>query len=237
MAGAGKKTFTAGETLTASDVNTYLMEQSVMVFGGTAARASAIPTPSTGMVSYVGDNGTETPSSTIPQIEAYTGASWQNLGGLTLLASYPYTAVSSIVMDNIFTTAYENYRLIITGTGSANVEWNFNFRTGGVANGFGFYGAGFYTAFNGVTANFKSANNTLVAPIISGGTGGVGAVIEAIHPRSGSSAIVQGQFHYQPGGYNAFAGYNAPSGNYDGFALTPTSGTTTGRIRVYGYRN
>ena len=35
MAGAGKKTFTAGEVLTASDVNTYLMEQSVMYFGGT----------------------------------------------------------------------------------------------------------------------------------------------------------------------------------------------------------
>jgi hypothetical protein len=67
MAGAGKKTFTAGETLTASDVNTYLMEQSVMNFGGTAARSSAIPTPSQGMVTYLDDTDA---------IEAYDGTNW-----------------------------------------------------------------------------------------------------------------------------------------------------------------
>jgi hypothetical protein len=55
MAGAGKKTFTSGEILTASDVNTYLMEQSVMSFAGTASRSSAIPTPSDGMVTYLKD--------------------------------------------------------------------------------------------------------------------------------------------------------------------------------------
>jgi hypothetical protein len=68
MAGAGKKTFTAGETLTASDVNTYLMEQSVMVFGGTAARSSAVPTPSEGMTSYLKD---------AERIEAYDSDGWR----------------------------------------------------------------------------------------------------------------------------------------------------------------
>jgi hypothetical protein len=72
MAGAGKKTFTAGEVLTASDTNTYLMEQTVMVFGGTAARSSAIPTPSEGMVSYRTD---------IDIVETYNGSSWIGLGG------------------------------------------------------------------------------------------------------------------------------------------------------------
>jgi hypothetical protein len=67
MAGAGKKTFTAGETLTASDVNSYLMDQTVMVFGGTAARSSAVPTPSEGMISYQTDTDA---------IEAYDGSAW-----------------------------------------------------------------------------------------------------------------------------------------------------------------
>jgi hypothetical protein len=53
MAGAGKKTFTAGDVLTASEVNTYLMEQSVMVFADEAARTAAIPSPSEGMVTYI----------------------------------------------------------------------------------------------------------------------------------------------------------------------------------------
>lgn len=56
MAGLGKKSFTAGEVLTASDVNGYLMDQMVMVFGGTAARGSAIPSPSEGMVTYRTDD-------------------------------------------------------------------------------------------------------------------------------------------------------------------------------------
>lgn len=67
MAGAGLKTFTAGEVLTASDVNTYLAQQTVQVYAGTSARSSAVPTPSEGMVSYLSD---------INIVESYDGANW-----------------------------------------------------------------------------------------------------------------------------------------------------------------
>lgn len=67
MAGAGFKTFTAGAVLTATEVNTYLMQQSVMVFGGTAARSSAIPSPSEGMISYRTDANV---------VEYYNGSAW-----------------------------------------------------------------------------------------------------------------------------------------------------------------
>ena len=50
-----RKVFTAGEILTAADVNTNLMDQAVMVFDDSAARDSAIPTPSEGMVTYLKD--------------------------------------------------------------------------------------------------------------------------------------------------------------------------------------
>jgi hypothetical protein len=56
MAGQGKTTFIAGDILTASQVNGYLMDQSVMVFAGTAARGSALPSPSEGMISYLADS-------------------------------------------------------------------------------------------------------------------------------------------------------------------------------------
>ena len=56
MAGLGKKSFVAGEVLLAQDVNGYLMDQMVMVFAGTAARSSAIPTPTEGMVTYRTDD-------------------------------------------------------------------------------------------------------------------------------------------------------------------------------------
>ena len=69
MAGSGRKTFTAGEVPSASDVNGYLMDQMVMNFAGTAARASAIPTPSEGMVTHIG-GGT---------VEVYDGSAWVTL--------------------------------------------------------------------------------------------------------------------------------------------------------------
>ena len=54
--GSGFKTFTAGAVLTASDVNNYLMEQSIMYFATTAARDLAITSPEDGMVAYIGSN-------------------------------------------------------------------------------------------------------------------------------------------------------------------------------------
>jgi hypothetical protein len=51
-----RKVFTAGEVLAASDVNSFLMDQQVMTFAGTAARGSAIGTATQGMVTYLIDS-------------------------------------------------------------------------------------------------------------------------------------------------------------------------------------
>ena len=72
MAGLGRKVFTAGEVLEASEVNGYLMDQAVMVFAGTAARTAAIGTPSEGMVTYLLDDNSTS---------VWTGAAWEPLGG------------------------------------------------------------------------------------------------------------------------------------------------------------
>ena len=57
MAGLGRKVFTAGEVLTAANVQGYLQDQAVMVFADASARSSAIGTPSAGMVSYLNSTG------------------------------------------------------------------------------------------------------------------------------------------------------------------------------------
>jgi hypothetical protein len=69
MAGLGRKEWSPGDTLNAADVNGYLMDQSVMVFAGTAERGSAIPSPSAGMVAY----------STATQLQVYDGSAWVDL--------------------------------------------------------------------------------------------------------------------------------------------------------------
>lgn len=77
MSGLGRKVFTAGEVLAASDVNGYLMDQSVMVFADEAARTSAIGTPTEGMFSYTSDDDA---------FEYWDGSAWQpvsNPGDIT----------------------------------------------------------------------------------------------------------------------------------------------------------
>jgi hypothetical protein len=67
MAGLGRKVFTAGDVLTASQVQDFLQDQAVMVFAGTAARSSAIPTPSEGMVAITTDTD---------ELQYYNGSTW-----------------------------------------------------------------------------------------------------------------------------------------------------------------
>lgn len=68
--GSGFTTFTAGNVLTASDVNNYLMEQSVMVFATTAARDSAITAPEAGMTAYINTGDSS------EGLYSYTGTTW-----------------------------------------------------------------------------------------------------------------------------------------------------------------
>jgi hypothetical protein len=106
-----RKTFVAGEVLLAQDVNQFLMDQSVMNFASSAARSSAIPTPTEGMVTYRSD---------IDDLELYDGSSFVRVGGLTLLKSQTFSAVSSVLIDDVFTSKYRNYRIVLSSTGTAS---------------------------------------------------------------------------------------------------------------------
>lgn len=68
--GSGFQTFGAGNVLTASEVNNYLMEQSVMVFATTAARDSAITAPEAGMTAYINSGDSS------EGLYVYTGTTW-----------------------------------------------------------------------------------------------------------------------------------------------------------------
>ena len=75
------------------------MDQSVMVFAGTAARASAIPSPSAGMVAY----------STATSLQVYNGSAW-------VAATTGYGAASG---GTAVTISSVNYQYVsITATGS-----------------------------------------------------------------------------------------------------------------------
>jgi hypothetical protein len=55
LAGAGFKLFQDGNVLLASEVNTFMAEQMIMVFASAAARDAAILSPSEGMFAFLKD--------------------------------------------------------------------------------------------------------------------------------------------------------------------------------------
>jgi len=75
MAGAGYRTFGAGEVLTASNVQTYLMDQAIPVFASSTARDAAITSPSEGQHCFLSDTDA---------LQYYTGRAWVAAGGASV---------------------------------------------------------------------------------------------------------------------------------------------------------
>jgi hypothetical protein len=82
------KTFANGFPLPASDLNNFLMKQSVIVFADVAARSAALPEPIEGMVTYLEDDN---------ELYKWTGADWVNVA--------PTPDLTSLIPKSTVTTA------------------------------------------------------------------------------------------------------------------------------------
>ena len=69
---SGFKTFATGEVLTASDVNNYLMGQSICVFADATARDAGITTPEDGQFVFLTGSNT---------LQFYGSSAWNNFIG------------------------------------------------------------------------------------------------------------------------------------------------------------
>jgi hypothetical protein len=74
--GLGRKVF-GSETLSSAEVQGYLMDQSVMVFTGTAQRAAELPAPAEGMVCVLTDTD---------QVQQRRNGAWIDLGAVPPVA-------------------------------------------------------------------------------------------------------------------------------------------------------
>lgn len=148
MAGAGYKLFNTGDVLTASDVNTYLMQQTVMVFANAAARTTALSgVLAEGLVTYLKDTDA---------LEIYSGASWVGYG------SGDITGVTTGATSGLTGGAT---------SGTADIKMNFAAK-GGLFAGTGAGTAGELTlGTNGyvLTADSAQSNGIKWAAVAAGG--------------------------------------------------------------------
>jgi len=130
--GSGYRVFTAGEVLSASNVQNYLQDQAVMVFGGTAARSSAIGTANfeEGMLTYLTD---------VDKLQVYTGAAFADVypaaasnQGLTLISTTSFSGVTSVSLPAAtFSATYKNYKIVLNHTNVTADYMQFRMRASG----------------------------------------------------------------------------------------------------------
>ena len=171
-------------------------------------------------------------------------------GGLVKIATETFYAVSSVSVNNCFTSSYANYLLIvnITAASAAGAGVDLRLRVSGVDNS----SSNYYNIAMGWSAN--AANPTFFAEG-SNGTATVGKtpIRLASGAESSGQVRISNPFATQ---YTTWDGMGTQTNvttnllfmqqthsgttvttSYDGFSLIPTSGTFTGTVRVYGYRN
>jgi len=157
--------------------------------------------------------------------------------GLTLITSDPFSAVSSVSVDGVFTADYQNYLMIVSGTISANNWIDFRLRASGVNA----------TGNDYTRQSFEVSTTTTIAGRLTETRGRLVfsnsqpfyAVVQLNDPAN--AVPTYWMSHANRDGANPVIhlvnGQHSLSTVYDGVSIIAGSGTITGTVRVYGYRN
>ena len=227
--GSGFRTFTAGEVLTASNVQNYLQDQVVMTFAGSAARSSAIGTANfeEGMTSYLTDTD---------KMEVYNGTNWVSVAptttqGLTLINTTSFSGVASQSFNDVFSATYDNYFVIGTLIQSTSTTFSLRNRVGGVdASGTDYD----VMVVDGATPTTTSTSSLTLSP---SGDSPVAFRMDIISPFE----ALRTKFFYEGlQGLNTNQRRGAATHDlttsYDGFTLLTGSGTflSGSKVSIYG---
>jgi hypothetical protein len=225
-----RKVFTAGEVLAAADVNSFLMDQTVMSFAGTAARGSAIPSPVEGMTTYLEDSDT---------LQIFDGTTYASPFDYSLVTTTTFSTQSAVSFNNVFTSKYDNYIIIasIKGDGVAQAL-TVRLRSGGSDISTPTYNLQTVEAAATSITTFRDAGQTSWAP----------AAVRNFSNRLflniiiSNPAVASLQTQFQSNGYDGGIvgqrngyGDNSTTGAADGISFI-ASNNITGYISIYGLR-
>jgi hypothetical protein len=229
------KVFTNGSVLPASDLNTYLMDQSVMVFSSSATRAAALTAPVEGMLTWLED---------VNRYENYNGTAWVALGSSALefiKADTIGSGVSSHVWTGTFSSTYDSYRIVVSG-GVASTATRLRLQLGtDTANHNSNAFTGNYTT-NGLTGSV-AGNVAYFDYIGAATTSTISGIIDLEGPFIAKQTMMtstgekNGTAGSTGGTGSVTTGIHTAATSFTTFNIKPASGTITGgTVAVYGYR-
>jgi hypothetical protein len=154
--------------------------------------------------------------------------------GLTHISTSTLSANANLQVNNVFTSSFANYRIVISMTTSANSKIYMKTSESGTPSGTYGYNNAF---FSNVTVLARSASfssiplgNTITAAEI------ITLSLDVFSPQLNAKTQVMGNyFQFLENGL--VSGARTTAAQSDGFFLDLDSGTMTGTVRVYGYEN
>jgi hypothetical protein len=159
--------------------------------------------------------------------------------GMVLLNTTSFSAVASQSINSVFSSTYDNYKIIFVGSASTTISMQFRLRVSGVdASGSNYIRQRILGTSTTVSAARVTANAYLLGDLEFDPTT---QIFELSNPAKASKTgfITQALSIQTSGGTQTdlilTAGQHDLSTAYDGFSLIPTSGTITGTVSVYGY--
>jgi hypothetical protein len=220
------KVFTNGSTLQASELNENLMQQATAVFSNAAARTAAITSPVEGQLTYLEDTN---------QYASWNGSAWVSPFGLTHLVTQTIgTAVASVVVNNVFSSTYDNYKVILNTSASSGgnaFRMTLNNSTGSTYSWAG--NVQLYSAGN--TFQNGSAQSSFSVGI-TGASNTNNFIIEVFNPFLAERTTFKSQFACLADG-GQYHGADSNAASQTGFTFSTSGPTLTGgTVSVYGYR-
>ena len=154
------------------------------------------------------------------------------------------SGASSVSLDGVFSSTYDNYKIIVSALGSSTQVLNFKLRASGTGDDSNNI---YYYSGHVVESSSTAITLTKGDPVTTGWRiGAVGtdfAVIETTisAPNTSNKTSFNSSCGYgygtNEGGQNLTAGFFSGTTVFTGFSIIPASGTITGTVRVYGFKN
>jgi hypothetical protein len=158
--------------------------------------------------------------------------------GLVYLGESTFSASSAVNLDSVFSATYQNYKIEMFITNSSQVVLNYRYRVGGASNSTANYGNQSLIADNTSVTAARTTGQTL---------GDVGNMtlsslsffdITLYNPFTAANkglVATNGAFIGEAWIRMQNSNFKAAT-SFDGISFIPASGTITGTVRVYGYR-
>ena len=173
-----------------------------------------------------------------------TPTSIANSGGSASLSGgkVSFTGVTSISLNGIFTSTYDNYRVVFVAKGASStaITVAIRYRLSGVDNaGSNYYYGGVYvTHASGPTRDYSGGNTYGLVGLLGDYNGT--ANFDILSPNIATNTTFVSQYEGAGGAtaqYGTSSGLSTETTAHDGLTILMTSSTMTGAVRVYGYQN